>query len=151
MVCISLILILLPLAHSLSCPTFTDYTGDTVGCVSACPGGANPINSKCLRSNQYQIGAEVHQCERGWVDSQSSICCPKSQYIVMVGSTPSCARCPTRTYANGRLCCPGSHYADLTNSATPKCMPLGTGPCGDISIKNMLQVCCGSGNFYSIQ
>ena len=150
MLCIGLILIALPAINCLSCTKYQDYTGDTVKCASTCPAGSNLRNNKCLTSNQYLIGEEVHMCERGWVDSQNSVCCPESHYIASFSNSSFCAKCNTRPYLAGRICCPGSHYADLTNSSNPKCTPLGTGPCSGLTIKNRFQVCCSGSNFYSL-
>lgn len=146
---IELILILLPAIKSLSCPNYRDYSGDTVACVSSCPAGSNLRNNKCLASNQYLVGDEVHLCENGWANPLNSICCPKTHYIASLNNTAICAKCNTRPYSRGRICCPGSHYADLSGSIM-KCTPLGTGPCPTITMKSQFHVCCPSGMFYNI-
>lgn len=146
-----LILILLPAARALDCTNFYDYTGDTIQCKQSCPSSANVKDSKCLLKTQYLIGQDVHLCDRGWVDSSNTVCCPKKYYISTNNNTIACAKCHTRVYANGKLCCPGSHYADLSLQDSLKCTPLGSGNCGDISLKSIFKVCCPSGMYYSIE
>jgi hypothetical protein len=150
MLCISLILIVVPAIKALNCPNFYDYTKETVQCATVCPSDSNTKNNKCLAKSQYLIGQEVHLCERGWVDSQNSICCSRDQYISTVDNIASCAQCNTRPYLNGKICCPGSYYADLSNADSPKCTPIGSGLCGSITMRKLFKVCCPSGFFYSL-
>jgi hypothetical protein len=152
MLYLNLILILLPSIEALSCSNLYDYTGDTIKCTASCPPGSKLVNNnKCLSNNQYLLDQEVHLCNRGWVDYKNTVCCPQSNFIYISNNIASCQKCETRVYLKGTLCCPASQYADLTNINKPICTPLGTGLCNNLTMKNIFQVCCPSGQFYSIE
>jgi hypothetical protein len=148
---LALILILLPTVTLLQCSTYYDYTGDTVLCKSACPPSSRLQGNKCLLKTQYLMGNSVQLCQRGWVDDNNSICCPKTYYISLENNAASCLRCHTRVYGTGRICCPGSHYADFSTQEAGKCTPMGMGACGELTMKSMFKVCCPNGLFYNIQ
>lgn len=63
----------------------------------------------------------------------------------------NCLKCQGKVYMGGALCCPGSYYVDLSGTGSPRCTQLGTGQCSSITMKNLIQVCCPDGLFYSIQ
>lgn len=148
---INLLLILLPAVRGLSCPSFYDYTSDTVACRQSCPAGAKIKDNKCLQNNQYVIGQEVHLCERGWVDDASSICCPRTHYPTTYNNQSACARCHTRVFGNGKICCAGSYYADFSNQNNPTCTSIATGSCATINMRSIFKVCCPSGMFYHLE
>ena len=65
---IKFLIIVLPVASSLTCSNYYDYTSDTVTCKSACPSGSTQISNKCLSPNQYIMNSEVHTCKQGWTN-----------------------------------------------------------------------------------
>ena len=74
-------------ASALNCPQLYDYSTDTVSCKATCPSNAALHDNKCLLSNQYLIDNEVHQCERGYVSTDRTLCCKHNTYLISVNGS----------------------------------------------------------------
>ena len=144
-------MIALPAALSLSCSSFYDYSGNTIACKPACPSGSYQGENKGLAPNRHTFSGEEHTCDLGWNNSGRTLCCKRDHYILNYNGTDTCQRCMGYVYANGKLCCPGSTYADFTAGSAGVCRPMGSGNCSTITMRSLFRVCCPSGQYYHLE